>query len=104
VDPALDTLLRVLQAMSERQTSISRFLLTAPDPGLPLPLRLESPSIDMPDYESPSDIIMRDRSPSPSGSWGIPSWDAMDVTSEEWVSCGWNVFFGAWGWKEDHLE
>jgi len=43
------------------------------------------------------DSRLRDRSPSPSGSWSLPSLESVGITSEEWVTRGWNVFFGAWG-------
>jgi len=88
----------------ELQNSLGQSLYTELDswlqsrfPHLVETLRLESPSVSMPNHASPCNIILRDRSPSPSGSWGISSLDSMGVTSEEWVSRGWNVFFGAWG-------
>jgi len=43
------------------------------------------------------DSRLRDGSPSPSGSWSNPSLESVGITSEEWVTRGWNVFFGAWG-------
>ena len=49
--------------------------------------------IPEPDYGT--DLF--DHSPSPSESLGIPSWESVDVTSEEWATRGWDVFFGEWG-------
>ena len=62
-------------------------------------------------YESPSedpDIVMSDYEPdfggspvitppSPSGAWSVAGLESVGITSEEWVTRGWNVFFGAWG-------
>jgi len=29
--------------------------------------------------------------------WSTSMWESVGVTSEEWVSRGWNVLFGGWG-------
>ena len=57
----------------------------------------EDPDIVMSDYEpgcSSTPVVI---SPSPSGSWSLPSLESVGITSEEWVTRGWDVFFGAWG-------
>ena len=63
---------------------------------------------DEPPSEDP-DIVMSNYEPgcggsspvttpsSPSGSWSLPSLESVGITSEEWVTRGWDVFFGAWG-------
>jgi len=49
-----------------------------------------------PDEGQVRDSTLRDGSPSPSGSWSLPSLESVGITSEEWATRGWNVFFGAW--------
>jgi len=58
----------------------------------------EDPDIVMSDYEPGcGDSSPITTPPSPSGSWSLPSLESVGITSEEWVTRGWDVFFGAWG-------
>lgn len=57
----------------------------------------EDPDIVMSDYEPDRGSNPVTTPPSPSGSWSLPSFESVGITSEEWVTRGWNVFFGAWG-------
>jgi len=50
-----------------------------------------------PDEGRELDSKSRDGPPSPLESWSNPSLESVGITSEEWVTRGWNVFFGAWG-------
>jgi len=50
-----------------------------------------------PDQESLSDARWQSRSFFSSDLQGFPSLESVGITSEEWVTRGWNVFFGAWG-------
>ena len=34
---------------------------------------------------------------SPMRTWDTRMWESMGVTCEEWITRGWDIFFGSWG-------